>query len=96
MRCLLFSTAAIAVLAAVPALAQTMGTNPSVTAPTAKSSPCMSKGAPPTPNIDRSGTGSGGSKTGTTSSSGGTAGTSALSNSGSANAPHTASNGAAC
>ena len=95
MRRFLLATAAIAVMAAAPASAQTMGSSPGGTAPTSKSSPCMSNGAPPSTNIDRSGTGSG-NKPGTSSSSGATTGTRSLNNSGTGTAPHTASDGTAC
>jgi hypothetical protein len=95
MKRFLLATAAIAVLAAAPASARTMGTSPSGTAPTPKSSPCMSNGAPPSTNIDRSGTGSG-NKPSTTSSSGATTGTRSLNNSGTGTPPNTASDGTAC
>jgi hypothetical protein len=95
MKRFLLATAAIAILAVAPASAQTMGTSPSGTAPTSKSSPCMSNGAPPSTNIDRSGTGSG-NKPSTTSSSGVTTGTRSLNNFRIGTAPNTASDGTAC
>jgi len=95
MKRLLLTTAAIAGLAIVPALAQTMGTSSSGTAPTTRTSPCVSSNAgPAATNIDRSGTGSGGNKPGTTQSSEATG--SSLSHAGSGTAPNTASSATGC
>ena len=69
MKRILLASVTTAALAITPALAQTMSTSPSGTAPTNSPIPCVSSNAPAATQVDRSGTGSGGNKPGTTQSS---------------------------
>lgn len=93
MKRLLLATA-LAGFAIAPALAQTMGTSPSGSSTTTRTAPCVSSNAGPATNVDRSGTGSGGNKPGTTQSSEATG--SSLSHSGRSTAPNTASGATGC